>query len=180
MNQSKTGSYYDSTRNARPYTSSYGGSNQYAAEHNEYDDDYGYEQDDDNDEDNYENVDHVFASDNYHEENLDEEDDYYGRYTNGRETGNYNNYERFNEQRNNFGYGNYSGRGDYGYHDQHTLPRYNSGNNESLSYGRSYTGYSNNGQDNDYPSSVNSNRDYSFQSNDPGTSRRRRQRNYSF
>jgi|SRR3954464_7833494 len=47
MQQSKSGSYYDSTKNARPYTNSYGGSDQYVDEYDDYnksDDDYGYEQ----------------------------------------------------------------------------------------------------------------------------------------
>jgi hypothetical protein len=173
MNQSKFGSYYDSTRNARPYTNSYGGSNQNVDEYDDYD----------RWNDDFEDIDHVYASDDYDDENLDERDDYYGRYTDGRETGSYNNYGRLNAQRNNFGYGNYSGRSDYGYRDQHTLPRYNSGtfsgyggsNYKGITYGRSYTGYSNSGQDNDYPSRFDSKRDSNVlnQSNGHGCRRRR-------
>jgi hypothetical protein len=159
MNQSKFGSYYDSTRNARPFTNSYGGSNQYADEYDNYDK-WNNDYDDQDEEDDYEDTYPVYASDEYDHENLDEEDDYYGRYTGGRETGSYNNYSRFNAQRNNFGYGNYSGRGDFGYQDQHTLPHYNSrifsgyggSNYKGIAYRRSYNGYSNSGHDNDHPS----------------------------
>jgi hypothetical protein len=183
MNQSKFGSYYDSTRNARPYTNSYGGSNQNVYENDDHD-----RSNDDQEEDNYEDTDHVYASDDYDDENLDEDDDYYGRYTGGRETGSYNNYERFNAQRNNFGYGNYSGRADYGYQDQHTLPRYNSGifsdhggsNYKSMTYGRSYTGYSNSGLDNDYSSNFDSRRESNLNQSNGYKRRRRRQRDYSY
>jgi hypothetical protein len=132
MNQSKSGSYYDSTRNARPYTNSYGGSSQHLHQYDNYDnsyddDDYNQREEDDDEDEDYEDEYAVYANDEYDDENLNEEDDYYGRNTIGRETGSYNNYENSNAQRNNFGYGNYSGRGDYGYRNQHTLPRYNNG-----------------------------------------------------
>jgi hypothetical protein len=185
MNQSKFGSYYDSTRNARPYTNSYGG-NQHVNK-NDHDNRNNNDYNEQEEEDDYENTDHVYASDAYDDENLEGEDSYYGRYTGGRETGSYNNYRRSNEQRNNFGYGNYSGRGDYGYQDQQTLPQYNrkifsgygGSNYKGISYGRHYTGYSNDEQNNDYSLNCTNRRNSLNQSNVHGN-RRRRRSDYSY